>query len=166
MIDDTHLPKACSACPWRLSNQGTPHPLRFYGKANLKRLWDGLRTGRAPGMTCHATDPRKDLVEDAGALGTHECGGAVILVAREVMRFQAYCNEADQDGEKDGLRRYRRAVPRGLTRDGMAAAVWRFIAGGTPLARSIKLNADSLNDQDVGLTGLPWDASILERAQQ
>lgn len=81
-------PKACRACPWRLSNQGTPHPHGWYSKRNLARLWAGLRTGRAPGMSCHPTDVRNAVPDEDKApkpdAVMHECTGALLLVAREI----------------------------------------------------------------------------------
>jgi hypothetical protein len=48
-------PRACSSCPWRLSNQGSkPDPHKFYTPANLRRLWHGMRNGAR--MSCHPTD--------------------------------------------------------------------------------------------------------------
>lgn len=45
----------CVHCPWRAANQGKPHPGGWYTKANLQRLWAGMRRGGD--MTCHPTDP-------------------------------------------------------------------------------------------------------------
>lgn len=60
-------PHACSACPWRLANQGKRHPDGWYAKANLSRLWSRLRRGEA--MSCHPSDPNNEVSEKAQALG-------------------------------------------------------------------------------------------------
>lgn len=161
-------PRACALCPWRLSNAGTRHPHGFYSKRNLARLWAGLRSANAPGMTCHPTDPRMAEFEGyertAGAAETRECAGAIVLLVRELMRFQAIT--LDPDREETALRAYRREQPRGLTQDGLAAVVWRFVAGGTPLARAIHADSRLVNDPDVGYAVLgEWDPEVLARAQ-
>lgn len=164
-----NAPRACALCPWRISNQGTPHPHGFYTVRNLDRLWNGLRTADAPGMTCHPTDPR--MAEFSGYEATaereetRECAGAIVLVVRELMRFQAICL-ADPD-RKDALLAYRREQPKGLGRRAMADLVWRFIAGGTPVARAIQADSRLVNDPDVGYPKRlgEWDPEILVRAQ-
>lgn len=85
-------PKACVACPWRKANQGKPHPHGWYDQSNLDRLWRGLRTGEAPGMTCHPTDTN-NLVpeghrEPPESAVRHECTGALILVQRELRHVE------------------------------------------------------------------------------
>lgn len=85
-------PKACSACPWRKSNQGKPHPHGWYRQTNLRRLWSGLRTGEAPGMTCHPTDPHNavpDGCKPAPEGPPNECTGSLILIHREIRAFEA-----------------------------------------------------------------------------
>lgn len=79
--------RACDQCPWRKSNQGKRTSGGWYTKANLRRLWSGIRSGDSPGMTCHPTDPDNPPNDDGrqaseGAT-THECYGALLLVARE-----------------------------------------------------------------------------------
>ena len=78
----------CAACPWRKSNQGKPHPHGWYTKKNLERLWAGLRSGEAPGMTCHPTDLNNEVPEGHRAppetVEAKECAGALILVIREL----------------------------------------------------------------------------------
>ncbi len=86
--------KACKECPWRKSNQGKRTKGGFYTKANLRRLWAGLRTGEAPGMTCHGADPRgkaidAEPVEDLGGESKVECAGALLLVQRELRKIEA-----------------------------------------------------------------------------
>lgn len=53
----------CAQCPWRTSNQGKRHPDGWYTKANLRRLWAGLRRGER--MTCHPTDPANPVSDKA-----------------------------------------------------------------------------------------------------
>lgn len=81
------MPKtACAQCPWRANNQGKPHRRGFYTKANLRRLWDGLRTGQDP-QSCHLTDPSHPDHLEAGApenATPQECPGSVIIVMREL----------------------------------------------------------------------------------
>ena len=76
----------CATCPWRVCNQGKRHPAKWYTIKNLRRLWNGIRTGEAPGMVCHSTDPEskeygstKPVPETAK---TQECGGVLIMVFR------------------------------------------------------------------------------------
>jgi hypothetical protein len=81
------IPRICNTCPWRVVNHGKPHPAGWYKIANLKRLWAGLRSGRAPGMICHSTDSKN--VEYGGTAPVKpghesECGGALYLLIRNV----------------------------------------------------------------------------------
>jgi hypothetical protein len=142
-------PKPCSSCPWRLANQGSkPDPHKFYTKANLARLWRGLRSGAR--MSCHPTDPR--MAEFAGyeALAdrevTHECAGALVITQREMMRFQGL-TEANPGGA--ALKNYKRQHPKGLTRDGLVSLVERSVFGGTGLDR-VKMALPDLNDTEIG----------------
>lgn len=130
------LPKPCSRCPWRTDNHGKRTPDGWYTQANLRRLWSGLRRGER--MSCHPTDPENPVSVAMQATGvrpapagtaTHECTGAVILVQREYMRFQAIAEESGANA----LRHYRATHPRGLTKQGLAAVVQRLIFGGSPL---------------------------------
>lgn len=103
----------CAHCPWRKSNHGKPHPHGWYSRKNLRRLWIGLRTGRAPGMTCHPTDT--DNLVPEGSLqvpeGTEkkECAGALLLITRELRLL-----------EKDPKGYIKANRGRGLTKDGIA----------------------------------------------
>jgi hypothetical protein len=141
-------PKACRACPWRLSNQGKRHPDGWYTKANLARLWAGLRRGQS--MSCHPTDPDNLVSEQAQAHGyklapdhaeVRECTGALILAQREAMRL-----DRDYGGDPKA---YRRARTRGLTRDGIAALIERVMFGGTFIGGAPMPRPD-LNDADIG----------------
>lgn len=150
-------PKPCAQCPWRIENQGTPHPHGFYAKANLRRLWAGLKSGER--MTCHPTDP--EMAEFEGYEGTaerhvtHECAGALVVIQREMMRVQASMDEASAEGKRDGIARYRRQHPKGLTRDGVFAhfsASVMVMPGELPMARP------NLGDPAIGYEPLAaWD---------
>lgn len=142
-------PKPCASCPWRIANQGSrPDPHKFYTKANLARLWRGLRNGAR--MSCHPTDPR--MAEFAGyeALAdreiTHECAGALTIVQREFQKFQELVL-ADPKGKT--LQQYRKRFPKGLTREGLVAVVERATFGGTMLDRVAMARPD-LNDPEIG----------------
>lgn len=122
-------PKACQACPWRLENQGKRVTGGWYSKANLKRLWNGLRRGER--MSCHPTDPR--MADEVGPAsfrpapdGTKpkECTGALIVVHREFMRMQ------EQVLERGTLRDYIRERPFGLTATGVHRIIDDELLGG------------------------------------
>jgi hypothetical protein len=120
------MSRACAQCPWRKSNQGKSHPDGWYTKKNLQRLWAGMRTGEAPGMTCHPTDPNnptpkgwKDVPKEAE---TKECAGALLLVTRELKLL-----EKDVDG-------YRKMKRKGLNKFGLHFwAMVRCHFAGTPV---------------------------------
>jgi hypothetical protein len=142
----------CRACPWLTRNQGTRHPDGWYTKGNLARLWAGLRRGE--GMSCHQTDPRNPVSPKAAAAGyrpapdsaeVRECIGGLILQQRELHLY----------GRLLDLAAYRRARPRGLTRDGLATVVSRLAFGDTCLGGPA-MARPNLNHPDVGHTPLPW----------
>lgn len=154
-------PAACRACPWRLSNQGKPHPDGWYTKKNLMRLWAGLRRGER--MSCHPTDPENPVSEQAQARGyrpapdhadTRECMGSLVLTQREVMLLD---REHGADPRRD-----RRARTRGLTRDGIASLIERVMFGGSVLGGQ-PMPRPNLNDPDIGYAPLgdwvPLDAA-------
>lgn len=99
----------------------------------MRRLWAGLRSGDAPGMTCHPTDPDNPPADDGSqapeGTQTKECYGALLLIAREMKLAEGLCKTLG-DG---AVREYRKLRPKGLTRAGLASWVWRFAAGGTPI---------------------------------
>lgn len=138
----------CRGCPWRTSNHGKRHPDGWYTAANRRRLWAGMRRGED--MSCHPTDsdnPVSDRAQDAGyraapdGAEVKECIGAHILRQREVMIFQ--------DDYGCDIRAYRRARPKGLTREGLAAVVMRAAFGGAPLIGGRPLPKPNLNAVDV-----------------
>jgi hypothetical protein len=114
----------CATCPWRIANHGKPHPAKWYAIKNLRRLWNGIRTGEAPGMICHSTDAESaeyGSTKPAPATATpRECGGVILLVRREVNLLNRTPKWAD----------YRRARGRdALTKSGLAYWVNRHIFG-------------------------------------
>lgn len=124
----------CAACPWRISNSGkkTKSPdmeFGWYSRKNLDRLWNGLRTGEAPGMTCHPTDGDNPLPEGMEppreTVEKRECAGALLLVQRELKLIEEL-------GPEEYLKRSK--VSRGLTKDGIAWwALSRCVFAGTPM---------------------------------
>jgi len=142
-------PKPCSSCPWRLANQDSkPDPHGFYTKANLKRLWGGLRQGVR--MSCHPTDPRMSTFAGYEALAdrnvTHECAGALTLQQRELMKFQEI-STANPKGPT--LKTYKKTYPKGMTREGLVSLVERSVFGGTTLG-GVAMSLPDLNDTEIG----------------
>ncbi len=139
---------ACEACPWRIANRGRRTSGGWYTLANLRRLWNGLRSGAAPGMTCHQTDPVNPPSDDGrrapAGTETKECAGALLLVAREI----AVLNRLANTHGVRGLDEYRRRRPKGLTKHGIIAWATRSTFGGTPFG-GIKLPASIANDEAI-----------------
>lgn len=109
--------RPCTQCPWRLSNQGKPHPYGFYTKANLRRLWNEVRGG-GKAQSCHLTDPsHPDHILVGAKLGAkaQECPGSVILVMREVGRM------ATPEGvvNDEGVKLYLATRKKGLKKSGI-----------------------------------------------
>lgn len=127
----------CAACPWRTANHRKPHPDGWYSDANRRRLWSGLRTGEAPGMTCHPTDPENQPVGDKTV--TKECAGAWLIIAREC----AALNEAQSIAE------YRRGRKLAMTREGLAVAVTATLP--PPLGRGLTVNLADDDGISIGL---------------
>jgi hypothetical protein len=111
----------CATCPWLKGNQGQPHPAGWYRLSNLKRLWDGLRTGKAPGMICHATDAEGVDYGSTKAIPAtvqrRECAGALILRIR-------HANEA---GACHDLKEYQARHRYPMTRGGLLTIVNRSL---------------------------------------
>jgi hypothetical protein len=148
-------PKACAQCPWRLENQGKPHPHAFYAKANLARLWRGLRDGER--MTCHPTDPEMAEFEGyestADRAVTCECAGALTLIQRELAHFVQACHDVDSgegEGAKSGLQLYRKRRPRGLTKAGLATHIFAMQFATNPLTGRHAETVGNLADTDIG----------------
>jgi hypothetical protein len=113
--------RVCQTCPWLKKNHGVKHQAKWYTKANIRRLWNGLRTGKAPGMVCHSTDPNNS---DYGGKGTvrpdfepQECAGALILQIQNVNAISAGLPQPHQPP---------------LTKWRLAQLVERHIFGGFP----------------------------------
>lgn len=141
-------PRACAHCPWRESNQGKRTPGHYYTAANLRRLWTGLRTGDAPGMTCHPTDPNNPVPEGCPAVPegteTKECTGSLLLVMRELKMIEKF-------GDVMPYLRMRGRV--GLSKDGVVHWVLgRVKLGGTIMGSGAALPA---LDDDPGVQYKP-----------
>lgn len=115
-------------------------PYGWYSKKNLLRLWAGLRTGEAPGMTCHPTDKSNPLPESAkfvsNSVEVRECAGALLLIQRELKLFEADPKNYVKEN----------AYRRGLTARGLAWwAMSRCTLAGTPLGGPpmTRINEDS-----------------------
>lgn len=77
----------CATCPWLFANHGKRKPVGWYGVTNLRRLWNGVRTGKAPGMVCHSSDPDNDSYGGPGRVKPGkkaECGGTAILMLKNM----------------------------------------------------------------------------------
>jgi hypothetical protein len=165
-------PKACAQCPWRIANHGRPHPHGFYRLSNLRRLWNGLRRGAR--MSCHPTDPTMAEFEGyertAARAVTYECTGAVVLIQREMTRFQQLAKESVAAGDSPprGLQLYRAASgTRALTREGLAEHAWTMLTGGGLFGQKLKMGQPDLSDPEIGHPDLPpWgdgaERNILE----
>lgn len=120
--------EACLECPWRRSNHGKRTAGGFYTKRNLRRLWTGIRTGKAPGMSCHVADERgckatdADAPADLGAESSAVCQGALVLMARELHLLSAL-----------GQDRYQALPGPRLTSTGAASALNALVFGGLTL---------------------------------
>lgn len=151
-------PNPCSACPWRLTNHGKPHPDGWYTKRNRARLWSKLRTGE--NMSCHPTDPTNPVpaghaCAPEGAQ-TLECAGALVLQQRELMRFQAVAKEFDAGTLKGrAFAFYRKLYPGGMTLAGLGSLVQRAVFGGV---FGVAMSRPDLR-AEVGHDALkPWSA--------
>lgn len=142
--------KACSQCPWRLSNQGKPHPFGFYTRKNLTRLWGQVRGG-GKRQSCHLTDPSHPDHVAAGCkpgASVRECPGSVLLVLREV---RSMADEQSYIGE-GAVRAYlERRGRKGLSKEGIL--YWllsRIQLGGVPLVGGPSM-PEVEEDEGVGL---------------
>lgn len=132
----------CATCPWRKNLQGTKHPAGWYKLANITRLWNGIRSGNAPGMVCHSSDPDS---KDYGSVKTvpetvqkRECAGAIQLVITEI-------NLLNDIGD---FKIYKKSRKSPLTRAGLRAVMERVLFRGSPSV---------IQCDDVSL---PWDQNI------
>lgn len=80
----------CATCPWIKANQGrripeVDRPAGWYTKANLRRLWTGLRHGHE--MICHSTDPTANTYGGKPGIkpGKEQvCAGALTLLIQNI----------------------------------------------------------------------------------
>lgn len=158
------LDSPCGPCPWRTANHGRRSAKvtgvevgGWYTKANLRRLWAGLRRGEM--MVCHPTDPRHPTLPGKRPTPANttprECAGAHLLLQRELDIAQRLMKA--HPGE-NAVRLYRRLRPGGLTRDGLAAYMHRVVFGGVPLVGGCqKTPRPNLHEPcSVGTAALPW----------
>ena len=154
----------CAQCPWRTSNHGRRHPGSWYTKANIRRLWTGMRRGEM--MSCHPTDPRNPVPDGMrpapSNVVTRECAGAHVLIQREMSLIEGLAREAP---EGTGWAIYRRLRPRGLTRDGLLSYMERITFGGVPLVgpphKPTAMDLDHpCSTHDA--TALPWPTTAKE----
>ena len=149
----------CGACPWRTSNHGVRHPDGWYTKTNLRRLWTGLRTGEAPGMTCHPTDPEMPVPDSWRRVPvdtvTRECAGAQTLIQRELWVFERMIQVLGMDAPIFKL--YRLLRPRGLTRGGLAYWINSQMLAGTQFGSPNRMTKQDLNAPvSIGAEGALW----------
>jgi hypothetical protein len=132
LVSDNTTPASsspCLGCPWRTENHGKRHPDGWYSKANLRRLWAGMRRGEQ--MSCHPTDASNPVSEAAQEKGyrpaperaqLRECAGAVIMTQRELMVFQDHVEAGG------GFKAYRAdRGSRAMTLDGLRRLVDRAV---------------------------------------
>lgn len=123
---------ACAACPFRLENHGRRTGDGWYTKANRRRLWSGLRTGDAPGMTCHPTDPanpapkRRPCARAADGADFRECTGWHHVAQVELRLFEQAA-EAHPGDFAAAWRAYRASSQHPMTRAGLFAYATRTI---------------------------------------
>jgi hypothetical protein len=137
---------ACDQCPWRASNQGKRNSFGFYTKANLTRLWNGLRNGNS--QSCHMTDPsHQDHIAAGAKPGStaRECPGSIILITREI---EAIAGEK-KCIDNEAIDRYRETRRKGLTANGILYwIVQRIQMAGVPFIGGEKL-PDVKDDPEV-----------------
>lgn len=142
----------CSACPWRTANHLKRHKFGFYTKANLTRLWNGIRGGEP--QSCHPTDPsHPDHVACGAKPGTTpaECAGSVILVMREIAAIAAHSADKLTIGDA-GIVAYLAARKKGLTKSGVLRwVVQRLGLGGVPVVGGEPLPRVDAADKRISL---------------
>lgn len=134
--------KVCESCPWLVKNHGKLHPAGWYKIANLRRLWNGLRTGKAPGMICHSTDP--DSAEYGSVFPIkptsepRECGGWLAIASEH----------NDELIRSTSFRQYWKKHKLPFTQQGLANIYNRFL-----FSRGYSVNSNA------GKVGLPWEGT-------
>lgn len=175
-IVKSRLPQPCAECPWRLSNHCRENEHGFYDADNRTRLWTGLRSGEAPGMTCHPTDP--DMAEyegyeaTAARTVTHECAGSVVLIQRELLIVQNIAQGMGLgDPSADGSRRlsaaYEEFRPQGLTVVALIEFGLRTVGNRPPYPALGQPPNEEFIDQPVGVNDgvLPWEGAAITLPQ-
>lgn len=146
--------KVCETCPWLTKNHGKEHPAGWYTTNNLRRMWNGLRSGKCPGVVCHASDPDQ---KDYGGIAPikltverRQCAGAILAVGKHVDKLNAAAKTGGLalQAYKDG-----HAAP--LTRRGMVYWIERVMSGTVPAVEDrrdeVSLpweNQPKINDKD------------------
>ena len=133
--------KVCETCPWLTKNHGKKHPAGWYKLSNLKRLWNAMRKGNAPGIVCHSSDP--DQAEYGGTakikpdVQKRACAGAYIALAKHINELNGSASYAEYAA--------RHALP--ITkRGGLAILEKQFFGGGFP----------PVEDRSADVS-LPWE---------
>lgn len=135
--------RVCATCPFLKQNHDKPHPDKWYSTANIRRLWNGLRTGNAPGMICHSSDPKNteyggDKKVKPGK--EQECAGALLLQLRHANEFNQIC-----ETEKKPWPVFRARHLLTFTLGGMRVFIERYLSGHIP---PVEDNPD---------VSLPWE---------
>lgn len=134
--------RVCATCPWLKENHGKPHPHGWYLRGNLRRLWNGLRTGKAPGMVCHSSDPASSEYGSTKIVHPdterRDCAGALILIIRHI-------NECEASSD---LREYRaKHGKNAVTLAGLRYWVYRHLFRRMPPVEDFRTKE----------VGLPWE---------
>lgn len=131
--------RICETCPWLTKNHGRKHHAGWYTKANLKRLWNGLRSGDCHGIVCHSTDPNRVLYGGVTpvAPGTEKqpCAGALLVIFKHM-------NEIAKTTPKE----YKAKYPLPMKREGIAHWVNQYLFGTLP----------TVEDRSAEVS-LPWE---------
>lgn len=125
--------RVCETCPFLRQNHRQRHDAGWYTVGNLRRLWNGMRTGKAPGMVCHSTDPESKHYGGKGTITpgkTSECAGALILILTNMNAIAAGRPQPHTPG---------------LTKGTVANWAWRHLMRAIP----------SVEDRSTDV-GLPW----------
>lgn len=152
----------CAACPWRTANHGRRHPDGWYTERNRDRLWAGMRRGHK--MSCHPTDPENPVPEGAREVPadtvTRECAGVLVLIQRELQIVDTLARNLPP--HQDLTKQYRKLRPRGLTLDGLAENMHRYLfsrVSGVERMGVIPMTPQNLN-VEVSHTPLPWPVTL------
>jgi hypothetical protein len=129
--------RVCETCPFMLTNHRQRHDAGWYTVGNLRRLWNGLRTGKAPGMVCHSTDPDSKYYGGKGDIKPGkkaECAGALLLI---LTNMNAIADDRPQPHTP------------GLTKAAVANWAWKYLMRAIP----------AVEDRSADV-GLPWMTDI------